>query len=261
MREVLAMPQREANRILIECLSTQDGPSGGLMQHCEAYVELILTLSPDLSEWFRWVFELGPGASEDTVAYAMHLLAEAAARGHKASDAILRDYLLHGHHWETALSEILGGEIELDAHTWLQLAPRLDDDALSAHMGTGGALWDEVARRDDRVARLLRNKLQRQADYAAQTSWSVANYAAAELSQRRWRVLQDLIDRDPAAAVPLLVDGLWDGSWVYRNKCIELCDLEQPGVRDRIIQLAAMTASHSAAVARKRLQASSPMDQ
>lgn len=255
------MAPLEAGRLLVRCLCTEEGPSGGLIEHCEAYVELILALSPDLSEWFRWIHELGPDADADAVVSAMNLLAEAAARGHTACDAFLRDYLFHGHHWEDALVEIHEVGIGLDADTWLQLIPRLDDSALSAFVGAGGSPWDEVARRDDRVDRLLRMKLALQARHAARTSWSAANYASAESSQQRWRVLQDLIDKDPDAAAPLVVDGLWDGSREYRNKCIEACNLEHQGVRERITQLAAMTDAPSAAAARKRLQDSSPMDQ
>ena len=259
VRELLAMPVAQAGPVLVQCLCTQDGPSRGFSQHCEAYVELILTLSPDLTEWFRWVMELGPDSSEDTVDYAVQLLAEAAVRGHSESMAFLRGYVVRGHHWNSALSAILGHELVLDVDTWAQLVPRLDDDALARHMGAGGALWDELARREERVARLLRDALQRQAEYGARTSWSAANYADAELSQQRWRVLKDLIDRDPASAAALVADGLWDGSWMYRNRCIELCDLDLPRVRERVLYLASMAQSHSAEVARRRLRNSKGM--
>ncbi len=253
------MPAAEAGRVLLECLCTQDGSSRGLNQHCEAYVELIFALSEDLSEWFRWIDELGLEASEDTVDYAVHMLVEAAARRHPESIAFLRGYVVRGQHWDVALSAILGSDVVLDVDTWAQLVPRLDDDTLLGYMGAGGAPWDELARRDERVAGLLRDLLQRQAEYRARTSWSATNYAEAELSQRRWRVLKDLIDQDPTSAAFLIVDGLWDGSWMYRKKCIELCDLDLPGVRDRIVHLASIAESHCAEAARLRLR-NSPRD-
>lgn len=253
VRELLAMPPEQASRVLLECLCTQDGPSGGLVQHYEAYVELMLELSLDLSEWFRWIDQLGPEVTEDTLLYAVRLLDEAAARGHAESIAFLRGYVVRGHHRDFALGEIAGNEQVLDVHTWAQLLPRLDDDTLSRHMGSGGSPWDELARRDERVARILRDKRQRQTESVARTVWSAANYAAAEWSAQRWKVLKDLIDRDAASAAPLVVDGLWDGSWMYRNRCIELCDLDLPGVRDRLTDLAAMAQSHAADAARRRL--------
>ena len=62
-------------------------------------------------------------------------------------------------------------------------------------------------------------------------------------------------EQDPDAAVPYLIDGLWDGSENYRDRCIARCDLSWPGVRERLTELAGMRGSKSANAARRRLEA------
>lgn len=253
VRELLGMPREVARQTLVQCLCTE----GDLCQHDEAYVELVLALSPELSPWFRWIDALAPETEEETRIYAFNMLGELARRGHGAAHDYLRRHALTGRHWRDALSQFLVEGVELDLDAWSELLPRVDDDELElyVHSKPDSPLWTQLAGEQERVDRLLRERCDRHARYEGELRWSQANYANASLSQRRWRVLQSLLERDPEGAVPFLVDGLWDGSIGYRERCIAHCDLGWPGVRERLAELASMTGSRSAEAARRRLQA------
>lgn len=254
VRELLRSPIELARRTLVQCLCTD----GDLCQHDEAYVELVMRLSPDLSPWFQWIEALGPDAAEETRVYAFNALGELAVRGHAAASDFLRHYVLEGRHWRDALNQYLVDGIELDRAAWSMLLPRLDDEDLELHFELDNPLWTALAAENDRVDRLLRTKRDRRARHQASLSWSPANYANADLSQRRWKVLESLLEQDPDAAVPYLIDGLWDGSENYRDRCIARCDLGWPGVRERLTELAGLRGSKSAEAARRRLEA--PLD-
>ncbi|MFY9342471.1 MAG: hypothetical protein WAT39_08270 [Planctomycetota bacterium] len=220
-------------------------------------MELVVVLSPDLSQWFQWIDGLAPDATEDTRLFAFNTLGELARRGHGGARTFLRRQALEGRNWQDALSQFLVG-ISLDHDAWSQLLPRVDDETLGLHVDPADPVWARLAGEDVRVARFVREKREVRDRRADAAQWSAANYAAAESSQRRWRVLESLTERDPAAAVPFLIDGLWDGSHLYRDRCIVRCDPNWPGVRERLAELANAPGSKSAAAARRRLNETTP---
>lgn len=250
VRELLAMPRETAGDVLVRCLCTE----GDLVQNSDGYAELVERLAPDLTRWFAWIDGFGPDVSEDTRLAAFQLLGELVARGHGAARAFLRSYLLGGLHWQDAL-QVTGFDVDLERDVWEVLLPRLDEETLRVQVGCSldKPLWDELAASDERFAAVLRRQRECRAQQQARTAWSEANYAEATLSQRRWRVLESLLAQDPAAAAPLLIDGLWDACSSFRERCIERCDLAWPGVRERLAELAAMPRGRAAAKARARL--------
>jgi hypothetical protein len=258
VRQLLGMADAAAQKTLMQCLCT----SGDLCLHVEGYVELVLALSPDLSRWYRWIDALAADAPEDTRTYAFNTLGELARRGHDGAGRFLRRHVLEGCCWRDALSQFLVG-VALDRDAWSQLLPRVDDETLALHVTPGDPLWAEVAAADARVERIVREQRERRQHRAAGApvvaqqqvtgSWSEASYASAPLSHRRWHVLAALIEQDPAAAAPFLVDGLWDCSYLYRIRCVERCDLGREGVRERLVALASQRSSRTAPEAARRL--------
>jgi hypothetical protein len=254
VRELLRMPVETARETLVRCLCTD----GDLCVHDEGYAELVMALSPDLSPWYQWIDNLAPDVAEETLIYAFNTLGQLAVRGHEGARGFLRRHVLEGRHWQSALGQYLRDDLELDRDAWAMLLPRLDEETLQLHISgeLESSVWSELAASDGRVAAILHAKREKRAWRDAASSWSCSNYADAAASQRRWRVLLSLIEQDPTAAVPFLIDGLWDGSYLYRNGCIERCDLAWPGVRARLSELAKMAGSRSAEAARKRLDSS-----
>ncbi|WP_374615835.1 hypothetical protein [Thauera aminoaromatica] len=245
------MPIDPACQTLMKCLCTE----GDLSQHHEAFVELVVALSPDLAPWYRWIDALAPSAAEETLLHAFNMLGLLSIRGHAGARPFLDSYVLQGIHWQVALSQYLHDGLNLDLATWSTLLSRLDDETLALHVygKPDAALWDTLAGEHERVGSILRSERDRRARQKAAVAWSSSNYATAELSHTRWRVLESLLERDPEAATPYLIDGLWDGSFSYRDRCIERCDLGWPGVRERLAELASMAGSRSAWAARRRL--------
>lgn len=256
VRELLQMPREAAAPTVLQCLCTLGIDS----QHAVAYLELVLACVPDLSPWYRWFDGLSPDLPEDGALCAFHVLGGLARLDHADTREFLGTYVVRGPRWADALSQYLDG-LELDQAVWLQLLPRLDDETLASHVwhGLDRPVWTRLAAADARVRRVLDDVRQRRRRQEAELAWSEANYANAALSQRRWRVLASLLQRDPVAARPLLVDGLWDGSWCYRMRCIERCDPSWPGVRDRLTELARGSDEGGVAeAARRRLAAGPP---
>ena len=218
VRELLRMPIESARRTLVQCLCTE----GDLAQHHEAFVELVVALSPDLKPWYRWIDELSPSAAEETLVHAFNMLGELSMRGHAEARAFLRSQALEGHHWRAALDQCLVEGAGLDQATWSRLLARVDDETLASHVYSkpDDPMWDALAVEHERVGRVLRAERERRARNKDAVSWSPDNYASAELSQRRWRVLESLIAQDAQAATPYLIDGLWDGCYSYRDRCI-----------------------------------------
>ena len=191
----------------------------------------------------------------DTRSHVQHVGA-LSIRGHAEARAFLHGHALEGHHWRNALSQYLVEGMDLDQAAWSRLLTRVDDETLALHVycKRDDAVWDALAIEHERVGRVLHAARDRSARYKAAVSWSPANYASAELSQTRWRVLESLLEQDRQAAIPYLIDGPWDGSYIYRNRCINRCDLDWPGVRERLAELARMHESESAEVASRRLK-------
>jgi hypothetical protein len=249
VRELMAMPRAEAQRLLLECLCTRESADSGLVQNTEGYVELVVALAPDLAPWFAWIEALPADLDEDALLYPFNLLGGLADRGKAEARAFLRRQAVRGVHWRVALGQALRNSFALDAGEWAAVVPRLDDRQLSLYVDDD-AVWQEVAAGDQRVAaRLAALRAERDPRTAA------ADYARAAHAQRRWRALMLLAASEPAAAAPLLVDGLWDASWIYREHCIARCDLDLPGARERVRQLAAGGHGRVADAARRRLAA------
>lgn len=255
VRELLRMPVEAARLQLVQCLCTE----GDLGQHDEGFIELVTVLSPDLSSWYRWIETLAADVTEETRLYTFNLLGELSVRGDTRARAFLDRYVLDGCHWRDALSQYLVEGVDLDRGAWSKLLPRLEDEELAVHVycKLDDPSWIALAAEDERLTHILRVERDRRAQREAAAAWSHANYAAADLSQQRWRVLESLLKRDPQAAAPYLIDGLWDGSHAYRNRCIDRCDLGWPGVRERLVELANIAGSRSATVARRRINGSS----
>lgn len=251
MREMMAMTREAAEPTLVRCLCT----AADLSQHTEAYVELVFALSPDLSGWFRWIDGLGPDATEETRLYALNTLGDLARRGHAAARDFLRAYVIGGRHWRDALSQFLVDGLDLDPEAWTRVLPRIDDDELELHIAVGldRPVWRQLATEHERVRRILQERHDRRAQQRTGSEWSDANYANAASSRQRWSVLESLIRQDPEAAKQFLVDGLWDGSHSFRERCIAQCDVRWRGVRERLMELADMPGSRSALAARRRL--------
>lgn len=251
VREVLRMPIEPAQRALVQCLCTD----GDLVAHHEGFVELVVALSPDLMPWFQWIEALAPDATEETRLHAFQLLGTLSARGHQVARAFLDRYVLEGRHWQDALDQYLVDGLDLGLTAWSALLARVDDATLARHMSCkiDAPTWNALATHHERVARVLRAERERRARRMDAVAWSPTNYASAELSQQRWRVLESLCKQDPQAAVPYLIDGLWDACPSYRDRCIGMCDLGWPGVRERLVELARTAGSRSAAAARRRL--------
>jgi hypothetical protein len=245
------MPIEPARQTLVRCLCTE----GDLSQHHEGYIELVVALSPDLAPWYRWIEALGSQATEETRLHAFNLLGSLSARGHNEARAFLDCYVLEGSHWQDALSQYLVEGLDLGLASWSALLARVDDEVLSTHVHCklDAPLWNALAADHERVATVLRAARELRARRMDAVAWSPTNYASAELSQRRWRVLESLRKQDPQGAVPYLIDGLWDACCSYRNRCMSLCDLRWPGVRERLVELARTAGSESAALARRRL--------
>ena len=251
VREVLRMPIDSARQALLRCLCTE----GDLSQHHDGFVELVVALSPDLAPWYRWIEALGSGVTEETREHAFNMLGALCARGYPEARAFLDRYVMEGSHWQDALSQYLVEGVDLGLASWSALLARVDDETLATHVycKLDAPLWDALAVEHERVAAVVREQRDRRSRREASQRWSPDNYASAELSQRRWRVLESLMKRDPEASVPYLIDGLWDGSYGYRDRCIQRCDLGWPGVRERLAELACMQGSRSAAAARRRI--------
>jgi hypothetical protein len=252
VREVLRLPIEPAQRALLQCLCTE----GDLVQHHEGFVELVVALSPDLRPWYRWIEELGPDATEETRLHALNLLGTLSARGHREARAFLDRYVLEGRHWQDALDQYLVDGLDLGPAAWSALLGRVDDATLARHVSgkLDAPVWDALAVDHERVAAVLRVEREQRARRMDAVAWSPTNYASAELSQQRWRVLESLCERDPQSAAPYLIDGLWDACPSYRDRCISMCDLGWPGVRERLVELACTVGSRSAAAARRRLE-------
>lgn len=253
VREVLCLPRDLAQQVLLQCLCTADD----LTEQREGFVELVFALSPDLAPWFHWIEALGPDTPEEVRIYAFNTLGDLTQRGHGEAQQFLRNQVLWGCHWRDALEQYLVEGCELDLEAWSGLLPRLSDQDLDLHIYSkpDRPLWRELASADPRVERILRERLAKRAAYEQVTAWNEANYAHAASSQRRWKVVESLLRQTPEKAKPLLVDGLWDGSRVYREKCIARCHLEWPGVRARLLELARMGGSSPVAeAARRRLE-------
>lgn len=251
VRELLRMPIEPAQRALVQCLCTE----GDLVAHHEGFVELVVALSPDLTPWFRWIEALAPDASEETRLHAFQLLGTLSARGHQGARAFLDGYVLEGRHWQDALDQYLVEGLDLGLAAWSALLARVDDATLARHVywKIDAPLWDALAADHERVAAVLQSEREQRARRMEAVAWSPTNYASAELSQRRWRVLESLHRQDPQGAAPYLIDGLWDACPSYRERCIGMCDLGWPGVRERLVELASMPGSSSADAARRRL--------
>lgn len=251
VRDMLTLPRAEACPVLVRCLCT----AADLAQHGDAYVELVMALAPDLTEWFHWVGAMSPADPEPVRCFAFNMLGDLAARGHAGASGCLRHEAVHGGNWNFALDQYLLHALELDQSAWLTLLDRVDDQTLRNHIRATrrSRLWPQLAGQNARVANLVRAVDTTDSAYAANVAWSPSNYAAAELSQRRWKVLQSLLASDAEAAIPLVIDGLWDGSHLYRNYCIELVSLHWPSVRARLQELASMPGSRSSAQAKRRL--------
>lgn len=254
VRELLRMPVEPARETLVQCLCTE----GDLVQHHEGFVELVVALSPDLTPWFRWIEKLGPDAAEETRLHAFNLLGTLSARGHRGARAFLDGYVLEGRHWRDALDQYLVDGLDLAPAAWSALLARVDDATLARHVSgkLDAPVWDALAVDQERVATVLRVEREQRARRKDAVAWSSTNYANAELSQHRWRVLESLCKHDPQGAVPYLIDGLWDACQSYRDRCISMCDLAWPGVRERLVELARAAGSSSAAAARRRLESS-----
>lgn len=252
VREMMSMTREAAEPTLVRCLCT----AGELSQHTEAYVELVFALSPDLSAWFQWIDGLGPDATEEVRLYALNTLGELARRGHAEARDFLRAYVIGGCHWRDALSQFLVDGLDLDQAAWARVLPRIDDDELDLHIGAGldSPVWRQLATDHERVRRVLQGRQDGRVQQRAESEWSDVNYASAASSQRRWRVLESLIRQAPEAAKQFLVDGLWDGSHCFRERCIAQCDVRWPGVRERLTELAKMLGCRSAFAARRRLE-------
>ena len=254
VREVLRMPTEPARQALLRCLCSE----GDLAQHHEGFVELVVALSPDLTPWYRWIEALAADATDETRLHAFNMLGALSARGHTEARAFLDGYVLEGRHWQDALDQYLVEGVDLGVAAWSALLVRVDDATLARHVccKLDAPLWDALAADHDRVGTVLRAEREQRARRLDAVSWSPTNYASAELSQRRWRVLASLRKQDPQAAVPYLIDGLWDACYSYRERCIGMCDLAWPGVRERLTELAGTAGSRSAAAARRRLDGS-----
>jgi hypothetical protein len=252
VREMFALPRAIAGDALIQCLCTNED----LGQHREAYAELVLALAPDLSAWFRWIEALRVEAPEDLRSCAFNTLGEVARRGQGEATSFLRSYVVDGIHWRNALDQFLVDGIELDDAVWAKLVSRLNDDELDLLLTVSldSPRWSRLAIEDERVRRLLHERLDRRDQDRARFAWSEANYGNAPASRFRWKVLASLLEQAPDAARPLLIDGLWDGSPWFRERCMALCDPSWPGVRERLIELAGMTGSQSAMAARRWLE-------
>lgn len=253
VRELLSLPRAAAAPTVLQCLCT----AGVDPQHGTAYTELVTACVPDLTPWYRWFRELTPELPEEEVLCAFHVLGALARLDHGDTRAFLRAYVLDGRRWHDALSQYLMDALELDEEAWMQLLPRLDDETLRLHC-RDNPVWMQLATINPRVARLLETRRQQQQRLKDELAWTEHNYANAALSQQRWRVLMALLQCDPAAAQPLLVDGLWDGSWRYRELCIERCDPNWPLVRARLQELASCPDEAVAKAARSRLEVVPP---
>jgi hypothetical protein len=245
------MPIEPAQRALLQCLCTE----GDLAQHHEGFVELVAALSPDLTPWYRWIEALTSDATEETRLHAFNMLGTLSVRGHREARAFLDGYVLEGRHWQDALEQYLADDLDLGLAAWSALLVRVDDATLARHIycKIDAPLWDALAADHERVAAVLRAEREQRARRMDAVAWSPTNYASAELSQRRWRVLESLRRQDPQGAVPYLIDGLWDACYSYRDRCIGMCDLGWPGVRERLVELARLPGSRSANAARRRL--------
>ena len=282
VRELLAMPAETARAILLRCLFT----AGDLSHNHAAHVELVLKLAPDLTLWLCWVAALPmanpaeSAADECTRLGAFHLLGGLAAQGHADALAFLREHVFTGRHWQEALTQLHWHELDFEpppdtpaAAAWSQWLARLDDDELTTLLTTAPdhPMWRRLGQHE-RVRTLLDraparsphspashtdtpDQLAGPPHIAPPLQWSEAEYAAAPNGARRWRVLESLRRQNPAAAIPLLIDGLWDGHSSYRERCIAHCPLDRPGVRERLLELANVFATDVAAAARRRLQA------
>ncbi|MCU0865450.1 MAG: hypothetical protein MUC36_16825 [Planctomycetes bacterium] len=281
VRELLVMPIETARAILLHCLFT----AGDLTHNHQAHAELVQKLAPDLTHWLRWVAALPiatpaeSAADECTRLGAFHLLGDLAGQGHADALAFLREHVFTGRHWQDALTQLHWHELDFEpppdapaAAAWSQWLARLDDEALTTLLATGPAhpMWrrlgwhERVRPRLDQAPACSSQPPASNTDAPDQPAeprrvapplpWSEAAYAAAPNGAQRWRVLESLRSLDPAAAIPLLIDGLWDGHGSYRERCIAHCLLDRPGVRERLLELANGFATNVAAAARRRLQ-------
>ncbi|HEX6812453.1 MAG TPA: hypothetical protein VF384_12570 [Planctomycetota bacterium] len=246
VRELLAMPRAAAGEVLLASLCTL-GAEARL-----AHRELIGALAFDVTPWLRWLDALPATVDEDHMVFQWNLVGDLAVRGNRLCAEVLRGHVCNGVWWEHALGQYLRDGLSLDAAAWRVVAPRLDDEDLASYVyNLPAGPWLELAQTDARIARIVAADRERRDASAAELAWSPENYAAARRSQRRWRVLEDLLRRNATAAQPMIVDGLWDGDVAYRQRCIVHCDLEAPGVRARLRELA--TDPDTADAAQKRL--------
>lgn len=194
------MPVEPAQKALLHCLCTE----GDLAQHQEGYLELVAELSPDLTPWYRWIEALPAEATEETLLHTFQMLGALTARGHREARAFLDGYVLTGRHWHHALDQYLADGVDLGLEAWSALLERVDDETLARHIywKIDAPLWDALATDHERVARVLRAEREKRARRMDAVAWSPANYASAELSQRRWRILESLCRQDPRGAVP-----------------------------------------------------------
>lgn len=254
VREVLDMGRAAGGSMLIAVLCTREGDGCELLEHREGFAELVMTLQPDLAPWFAWIDGLPADLEEDLRLFPFHLLGDLARREYDGCEAELRRHLRQGPHWQLALDQYLPESgLHLDFAAWREVLPRLDEETLSRHVDPDEPMWSALAAAEPRVAACLQAKIACRARRAAREQWSPTNYAGASRSALRWRIVQDLLRRDAAAARPLLIDGLWDTSRLYRERCIAECDLAWPGVRERMEQLAADPHAAASEAARRRL--------
>src|SRR5690606_1360485 len=127
VRELLRMPVEPARQVLVQCLCTE----ANLSLHIEGFVELALSLSPDLSPWHRWIDGLGSDVTEEARLFVFNTLGELAARGHSESRVFLHRYVMQGRHWRDALSQYLADQLSLELADWVVLLPRVDDETLA----------------------------------------------------------------------------------------------------------------------------------
>lgn len=236
VRELLATPRAAAAEVVIASLCTLGTEPGVALR------ELVEALAVDVAPWLQWLEGLAASTDENDLVHQWNLVGALAGRGNGACLALLQRQVRDGAWWPQALEQLsYTPGLAVDAPVWRALAPRLDDATIASCVWSRphDPAFAALARTDERFARIVAADRERRVALVAERSWSPAAYGAAVRPASRWRVLEDLLRQDPAAARPLVVDGLWDGSVCYRRRCIAHCDLDAPGVREHLRELAA----------------------
>ncbi len=250
IRELLDAPDDPAShQVLIDCLCTT-GAGYDLASHHPGYRELLLALNPELTPWLEHVSALSQDASDEEdeqLEFHYRLLCSMIASGSIECREFMRHEITHGANWREAIGR--GLRFDLDLESWKLAIRRMTDADLSDFYNPLSEHWQLLEGVEERVAKMVKARRAKKA-----ASYDEAGYAAAEMSQGRWQYVLLCIEREDPRAPSMLVDGLWDGSALYRRNCIERVNLTLPGVRERLTVLASnLEGEREAKAAMKRL--------